>query len=169
MTHMRAKLLVGSLILAAAVAYLAVAGMKKGWVYYLPVNEYLASTEHQGERVRLAGDVLEENLDAQPGMLLANFQLSNDQTDKALTVTYRGPIPDMFKAGAQVVIEGRENEQGVFQADVLLTKCASKYEEKPEEHPQGTIPAPSAMPAPTAPSKPLAPDQARPLETSENK
>lgn len=135
MTHMRTKLLVGSVILAAAVAYLAIAGVKKGWVYYLPVHEYLAGPDYRGTRVRLAGDVLEDQLDAQPGMLLARFQMSDDQTDRTLSVAYRGPIPDMFKAGAQVVIEGREEADGVFHADVLMTKCASKYEEQPKEHP----------------------------------
>ncbi len=134
MTHIRVKLLVGSLILIGAVVYLAVAGVKKGWVYYLPVHEYLASEDYRGTRVRLAGDVLAENLDTQPGMLLARFAMSDDQTDKVLAVAYHGPIPDMFKPGAQVVIEGREDADGVFQADVLMTKCASKYEEKPAEH-----------------------------------
>jgi cytochrome c-type biogenesis protein CcmE len=42
-------------------------------------------------------------------------------------VRYRGPVPDLFGAGRQVVVEGTMSD-GVLEADVLLTKCASKYE-----------------------------------------
>jgi cytochrome c-type biogenesis protein CcmE len=34
----------------------------------------------------------------------------------------------MFGPGKNVVVEGRRDPAGVFQADVLMTKCASKYE-----------------------------------------
>jgi cytochrome c-type biogenesis protein CcmE len=47
-----------------------------------------------------------------------------------LPVCYRGTIPDLFKAGVDVVVEGKMNATGTFEADVLLTKCASKYDAK---------------------------------------
>jgi len=45
-------------------------------------------------------------------------------------------VPDMFKSGAEIVVEGKQDAAGVFQADVLMTKCASKYEDMPKDHPQ---------------------------------
>ena len=48
----------------------------------------------------------------------------------AMAVRYHGTIPDLFKAGADVVVEGKMNAAGTFEADVLLTKCASKYDAK---------------------------------------
>ena len=50
---------------------------------------------------------------------------------------YTGLTPDMFRDGAEVIIEGQLHE-GVFVADNLMTKCASKYEldlENPEALP----------------------------------
>jgi cytochrome c-type biogenesis protein CcmE len=47
-----------------------------------------------------------------------------------MPVSYRGTVPDLFKAGADVVVEGKLNAAGTFEADVLLTKCASKYDAK---------------------------------------
>ena len=53
----------------------------------------------------------------------------------ALAVTYRGlDTPDLFKDGAEIVIEGRlegRGEDSVFMADNLLAKCASKYQAEP--------------------------------------
>jgi cytochrome c-type biogenesis protein CcmE len=38
----------------------------------------------------------------------------------------------MFKEGGDVVVTGKLDEAGVFQATDILTKCASKYQA--EEH-----------------------------------
>ena len=43
---------------------------------------------------------------------------------------------ELFQAGAEVIVEGQQDAAGVFQADTLLTKCASKYEEMPKDHPK---------------------------------
>ena len=47
-----------------------------------------------------------------------------------MPVTYAGVLPDLFKPGGEVVVEGRLDAAGTFKADVLMTKCASKYEMK---------------------------------------
>ncbi len=54
-----------------------------------------------------------------------------DITDKnavRVLVSYRGSVPDLFKVGRHVVVEGTLRE-GVFVAnrDSLTTKCPSKY------------------------------------------
>jgi len=133
MTHMRLKLFLGGTIVVAAVAYLAFAGVERGWVYTLGVDQYVGNVEQQGKRIRLCGKVGEEQLDIRKGQLAANFQLKGETA--ALGVAYKGVVPDMFKAGAEVVVEGQRDSGGVFQADVLITKCASKYEEMPAGHP----------------------------------
>ena len=62
--------------------------------------------------------------------LLAKFNLAGEST--TLPVVYHGGIPDLFKADSEVIVEGRMDATGLFQADVLMTKCASKYQS--EEH-----------------------------------
>jgi cytochrome c-type biogenesis protein CcmE len=46
-------------------------------------------------------------------------------------VVYRGSVPDQFKLGRHVVVDGRYRN-GVFVAkpDSLVTKCPSKYTAK---------------------------------------
>lgn len=126
MTSMRFKLLVAGVILAGAVGYLAFAGVQSGWVYYLPVDQYVADASFHGTRVRLHGTVATDGFAASSGTLAASFQLQGHT--RRLPVQYRGVVPDLFKPGGDVVVEGRRDDAGVFQADVLMTKCASKYE-----------------------------------------
>ena len=39
-------------------------------------------------------------------------------------------IPDTFKAGAEVIVEGGLRPDGSFQAKTLMTKCPSKYQKE---------------------------------------
>jgi cytochrome c-type biogenesis protein CcmE len=126
MNAIRTKLLIAGVILAGAVGYLAFAGVQSGWVYYLPVDQFVADTQFHGTRVRLHGTVATDGFAASAGTLVANFQLQGES--RRVSVAYRGVVPDLFKAGGDVVVEGRLDDAGVFQADVLMTKCASKYE-----------------------------------------
>lgn len=139
MQAMKTKMIVGGGIVLAAILFLAFSGAKGSWVHYLAVDEFVAQPEYQQDRVRLHGNVSEENLDSDPGMLKATFDLQGES--QSVRVAFSGIVPDMFQAGAEVVVEGQLDETGVFQADTLLTKCASKYEsddasaEMPPTHP----------------------------------
>ena len=67
---------------------------------------------------------------------------------KLLKVEYKGsePPPDTFKDDSQALAAGTFGRDGVFHADVLQAKCASKYAPaKPGEQP-GTAPGKPATP-----------------------
>lgn len=130
MTHVRIKMLIAGLVLTASVGYLAVAGVKSGWVYYLHVDDFVQDTTYQNRRVRLFGLVDTENVQVAPAMLTAKFDLRGESN--RITVHYQGVVPDTFKPGGEVMIEGKLDDAGVFQADTLMTKCASKYQS--QEH-----------------------------------
>ena len=131
MNRMRTKLAIAGIILSGAFGYLAFAGMQKGWVYFVSVEQYLAEPQQfRDQRVRLHGRVSAEGFDARKALLTAQFQLTSAAvgSNASLPVVYRGVLPDLFEVGRDVVIEGRRDPAGTFQADVLMTKCASKYE-----------------------------------------
>jgi cytochrome c-type biogenesis protein CcmE len=123
--RLRTKVLLAGLVLAGAVGYLAYAGLKSGGTYYLQVDTYLQDPQYHGKRVRLHGKVGLDDFQVDGSALTARFQLAGETA--GLPVVYHGSIPDLFKVGCEVVVEGRLNQDGVFQADQLLTKCASKY------------------------------------------
>ncbi len=126
MTPIRMKLIAAGLVIIGAATFLAYSGMRDGWVYFLPVDEFVSSQARWGERVRLHGRVGEQNLAIDRVGLNAQFDLCGKSS--SLHVAYTGVIPEMFDASRDVVVEGRRDAQGVFVADTLMTKCASKYE-----------------------------------------
>jgi cytochrome c-type biogenesis protein CcmE len=85
------------------------------------------SAPANSQRVRLHGKVGEQNFAANPGLLSARFQLVGKT--QSVPVQYKGTIPDLFAVGKDVVVEGHF-KGGTFEADLLMTKCASKYESK---------------------------------------
>ena len=127
MNSIRLKLIFAGVILTGAFSYLAFAGMQKGWVYFVSVEQFAADPQFHNQRVRLHGKVAVDGFDASKSLLTANFNLAG-KAGESIPVEYRGVIPDTFEAGRDVVVEGRRDAAGVFRADVLMTKCASKYE-----------------------------------------
>lgn len=134
MDRSKRKLVIAGSFVLAAVGFLAIAGVQEGWVYYLPVDDFVAQEDVQGRRVRLHGTVSAANFESSSAMLSAKFDLLGETS--SVRVEYSGVIPDLFQAERDVVVEGRLDE-GVFKADVLLTKCASKYEAKSAPHAGG--------------------------------
>ena len=99
-------------------------GAEATLVKFLSIDELRAETNHG--RVKLGGTVLEKSIVIQEDDLLdANFVLV--QGEASLPIHYYGTRPDLFKDGADVIVEGYM-EGDVFRAEILQTKCASRYE-----------------------------------------
>ena len=82
---------------------------------------------HQG-RVSLMGQVVgTPSGDAHAAGL--RFQLRDVKGITTVPVVYKGSVPDLFKTGRDVVVDGRLRN-GVFVAvpNTLVTKCPSKYQ-----------------------------------------
>ena len=78
------------------------------------------------ERVRLGGFVAKGTIDvSEKNQLECNFHLK--QGNNTVSVLYTGTRPDLFKDEAEVIVEGTYAD-GLFKADQLQTKCASRYE-----------------------------------------
>ena len=80
------------------------------------------------EKFRLGGNVIEGSIKYSKDMLDISFHLK--QGEAILPVTHHSAaVPDLFKDGSQVIVEGTYNK-GIFVAENLMTKCASRYEEE---------------------------------------
>jgi cytochrome c-type biogenesis protein CcmE len=82
---------------------------------------------HHGT-VSLAGIVVAPHGDARSTDGL-RFRLRNFTGRTSVEVVYHGSVPDLFRAGRRVVVDGKMHH-GVFlaRADTLVTKCPSKYQ-----------------------------------------
>ena len=82
-----------------------------------------------GERVSVAGKVVGQPTGSARGANGLHFDLRDVAGTATVPVVYRGSVPDLFRTGRDVSVEGKLQD-GVFVADKLVTKCPSKYTNK---------------------------------------
>lgn len=151
--HGRMKFIVGGLLILAAVVYLIVSSTRANAEYFTTVDELHAnSASYLGRNLRVSGAVVGDTIQYDPQTLELSFEIAHVPGDNAaitaqgglskvlhdavtdpnrerLTVVYHGPRPDLLRDEAQAIITGSLGADGVFQADELLLKCPTKYQE----------------------------------------
>ncbi len=118
--------LLGGIAILAAVIYLVYANTQANAVYYMTVNELKNCTTCTTQSVRVAGVVQPGSIVRDDQKELIRFVIAAG--GQALPVTYTGVVPDIFRPGIEVVVEGHYSGQGPFQAQTLLAKCPSKFQ-----------------------------------------
>ena len=160
-------------IIVGTIGWLAWSGYGSNKSYYVTIPE-LGSMGDKAyhSQLRVEGFV-------QPGSIEQNgthvtFVLNEFESHspkaasgRLLTVNYKGaePPPDTFKDDAQALAEGSYGHDGVFHANVLQAKCASKYAPAqpgmqpatkpaatPNNSPRAAVQAPAAANSPAAPT-----------------
>ena len=104
---------------------------------YVTIDELSEDYSNKpGKRFRIGGIVYQGSVIVdEKDPLLTNFIL--EQEKKFMKVSYHQILPDMFKDGSEVIVEGIFDGD-VFFADNLMTKCASKYEGDLRDAAQGS-------------------------------
>jgi cytochrome c-type biogenesis protein CcmE len=97
---------------------------EKALVKFISVKEILDSNNI--ERVRIGGIVADSSIIVTPSNRMEVF-FNIKEGASILPVRFLGARPDLFKHGAEVIVEGAYSN-GSFNADMLQTKCASRYE-----------------------------------------
>jgi cytochrome c-type biogenesis protein CcmE len=146
----RTKFLVGGVLVLGTAGYLMASSIDETAQYYLTPTE-LATKVANNPRfvntgVKVGARVVDGTIVRDPSGRSLTFKITDGA--KIYDVTYRGIAPDTFTDGVDVVVEGRLDANGTFQATTLLAKCASRYENAPDKY-QGT-PGYKAASAPKA-------------------
>jgi cytochrome c-type biogenesis protein CcmE len=137
------QIAIGAGLVAALLGWYSYSNMQEGasFQYYQNLDEFLAQgAALEGRSLRVHGYVANESIQRNLQAKNVRFHVQNSPPHSGLAggatleVLFLGlETPDLFKDGAEVVIEGRlqhhENET-VFLADNLLAKCPSKFEAK---------------------------------------
>src|SRR5437588_2302168 len=114
--------IIGGLAILAAVIYLVYANTQANAVYYMTVSELHNCTTCTTQSVRVAGVVQQGSVVNDDAKQQISFVIT-DSNGQALSVFYSGIVPDIFRPGIQVVVEGHYTGQGPFRAQTLLAKC----------------------------------------------
>lgn len=121
------QLLIGGLVIAAALGYLFFSSFSSAVVYYYRLDELAAAKLGPEQLVRVSGELDKESVVYDPTRPILTFRLRSPDGADTLAVTYRDVMPDNFLQGKEAVVTGylRGDE---FQAESMLLKCPSKYE-----------------------------------------
>lgn len=119
------------LLFLGGVGFLAYTGFAENSVYFLNVAEARAAGADRLTSARIFGTVAREGIEKPADAMGVSFRLEDkDNAALILPVEYRGVVPDAFKPGAEVIVEGGMGRDGRFAAKVLMTKCPSKYQKE---------------------------------------
>lgn len=122
----RFKLILITFMAVCIIGYLVYTGIRDTMVYYFTVNELIEiGPQSSNGGVRVGGKVHEGSVSWDPKDLKLRFIMGDDKT--TLPVVYRGVVPDSFKQGRKVIIEGTYID-GLFTASAIMPTCPSKYE-----------------------------------------
>lgn len=124
--------LLAGIAILGSVLYLVYINTQANAVYYMTVPELKHCTTCATQSVRVAGYVQAGSIKPQDNRTQSiSFVIEDSQ--QTLPVVYSGVVPDIFRAGVQVVVEGHYNYEAnagtqPFQAQTLLAKCPSKFQ-----------------------------------------
>ncbi len=123
--HKRLSLIVGGLVILGAAAALVLNAFQSNLVFFFSPTQVAAGEAPRGKSFRIGGMVKEGSLQRDGDGVTLRFVVTD--TDKDMTVAYKGILPDLFREGKGVVAQGRLNDDGLFVASEVLAKHDENY------------------------------------------
>jgi cytochrome c-type biogenesis protein CcmE len=130
MSKKTARALISTTIIGGALAVLLTFSLSEGAQYYKRVDEVMVSPEQwYGKNLQLHGYVVEGSHLVNPKALQHKFSIRTGA--HTVNASFTGVVPDTFKDGSEVVLNGRLGPEGFHVAPGgVMAKCPSKYEGK---------------------------------------
>ena len=134
------QIAIGGVLLASLLGWYGATRISEGsFAYYQTLEEFAAAGSDANRAVRVHGYVsdgsIERDVDAKQVSFLVQSTPphADDEGGSMMRVVYASlETPDLFKDGAEVVVEGRlhpaANGGATFHATNVLAKCPSKFE-----------------------------------------
>ena len=123
--------IIALLLILGGVGSLVFTGLSEDSAYFVNVAEARSIPSEKLQGARLFGTVSEYNLVRSEDGRTTTFLLEDKDTPATtMPVRYVGVVPDTFKPGAEVIVEGSLTGSGEFHAKTLMTKCPSKYQKE---------------------------------------
>ncbi len=123
--HRRLVFVVAGMTSLLIAAGLVLNAFEDNLVFFYSPSDLAMKAIPDGRRFRLGGLVEEGSVNRLDDGLTVEFTV----TDLAavVPVSYRGPLPDLFREGQGVVTEGKMTADGTFIADSVLAKHDENY------------------------------------------
>lgn len=115
-------LLLSGLSLAA---YFLFKAFNENMMFFFAPSDVKAGKAPTNQPFRLGGLVEQNTLKRLPDSLEVQFVVSDGQ--QAITVSYTGILPDLFREGQGIIAKGQLNADGFFIASEVLAKHDETY------------------------------------------
>jgi cytochrome c-type biogenesis protein CcmE len=123
------KFIVGGIVVVMVIGVLIATSFSGSTSDYLTVAQVKALGPDQTRNSRISGEIVPDSVDWNTRELHLTFAIEDDTG--ILPISYYGPQPDMLVDAVEAVVIGQYNpSKDVFEAEELLMKCPSKYEER---------------------------------------
>jgi cytochrome c-type biogenesis protein CcmE len=123
--HKRIALIVGGLAVLGIAATLVLNAFQSNLVFFFSPTQVSAGEAPKGKTFRIGGMVREGSVKREADGVTVRFVVTD--TDKDMTVAYKGILPDLFKEGKGVVAQGKLGNDGLFTASEVLAKHDENY------------------------------------------
>ena len=117
------KLIIPVCLLALVVALVMYALRQNISLFYTP-TEVLAGNAPTALNIRMGGRVVEGSVIRGDDL---NIQFELTDMNQTILVIYRGLLPDLFREGQGLVVEGQVLDNGQFKAQRVLAKHDENY------------------------------------------
>jgi cytochrome c-type biogenesis protein CcmE len=129
------KFILGGLLIVILIGFLISQAVANTGAYYREVGEVLAQQSALvNKNLRVSGNIVTESITYDAPTLSLSFKISDPKDGgQQLAVHFHGVKPDQIdREGSSAIIEGSLKPNGVVEANNLLLKCPSRYEEYEE-------------------------------------
>jgi len=129
------KFILGGLLIVVLIGFLISQAVANTGAYYREVSEVLTQQSALvNKNLRVSGNIVTESITYDAPTLSLSFKISDPKDEsKQLAVHFHGVKPDQIdREGSSAIIEGSLKPNGVVEANNLLLKCPSRYEEYEE-------------------------------------
>ena len=123
--HKRIALIVGGLAVLGLVVALVLNAFQSNLVFFFSPTQVAAGEAPRGSSFRIGGMVKEGSIQREADGVTLRFVVTD--TEKDMTVAYKGILPDLFREGKGAVAQGRLRDDGVFAASEVLAKHDENY------------------------------------------
>ena len=123
--HKRLALILGGLAILGIAATLVLNAFQSNLVFFFSPTQVAAGEAPRGKSFRIGGMVKEGSLQREADGVTLRFIVTD--TDKEMTVAYKGILPDLFREGKGVVAQGKLVDNDLFAASEVLAKHDENY------------------------------------------
>lgn len=123
--HRRMWWVLAGLVLVAAAVTLVLRALNANVMFFYSPTQVLAGEAPASAAFRLGGLVEDRSVQRSADGMQVRFMVTDGA--QRVPVQYRGLLPDLFREGKGVVVSGKLQDGGVFEANQVLAKHDENY------------------------------------------